>query len=872
MRVQPGVPTARSSSRPPVRHRRRTWVAGVAVALTAAACALLAPPPAARADDPRPSFTIVAIPDTQSYTKSATNYWIMGAQTQWVVDHRADLGTQFVVQLGDLVEWEDRAYDWGNASQYMATLDAAGVPSSVVPGNHDMDLPTGGLTHFAQSFPPSRYQSLTWTPSTTTYGGYLGQNQFGPDPVDRGDGDSYSLFSAAGMDFLVLNLEYNPPDYAIDWAKRVLAAYPDRRTILVTHSYLDLTGSLSTQVLRQDGLGNSGQALWNKLVSTSCQIFLVLNGHFYDGDQGEARRTDTNTCGKPVLSALSDYQARANGGDGWLRYYTFEPDQNAIEAYTYSPTLGQFETDADSRFTLPYDMGGTGTPPAPTTVAADDFERTVTSGWGSAATGGPWSLAGTSTRYGVAGGVGRQAVPPGATLTSTLATVSSTSTDLRATLALDRVPDQASYVTVSGRLLATSDYGARLKIMPNGTVQLAPERSGTVLGGGTLPGVTLAGGTRLHVRVLVDGTSPTTIRTKAWLDGTTEPATWQYTATDSTAALQAPGGIRLSTYLSGTATGGALTASWDDLSAVPVGGTPPPPPPPNQPPVAAFTPTTSGLGVSVDGTASRDPDGTVASWAWTFGDGGTATGSTASHTYAAAGTYAVTLTVTDDDGAPSSTTQQVTVTAPPPASTVAADAFARTVSSGWGSADVGGAWALNGTASRYSVAGGTGRVVVPTGSTMTAALAGATSTAVDVVATVAVDRQPDVTAYLALSGRVVGANDYAVRLKLAAGGTVQASITRSGTALTAVNLPGTLTPGTAYHLRIQAQGTGPTTLRAKAWKDGSAEPSAWTTTTTDATAALQSAGSFKVMGYLSSGSANGPLTMSWGPFTATALP
>ena len=52
---------------------------------------------------------------------------------------------------------------------------------------------------------------------------------------------------------------------------------------------------------------------------------------------------------------------------------------------------------------------------------------------------------------------------------------------------------------------------------------------------------------------------------------------------------------------------------------------------------------------------SSDPDGTIASRLWTFGDGGTSTLANPSHTYAAAGSYTATLTVTDDNGATDST-------------------------------------------------------------------------------------------------------------------------------------------------------------------------------------------------------------------------
>ena len=90
---------------------------------------------------------------------------------------------------------------------------------------------------------------------------------------------------------------------------------------------------------------------------------------------------------------------------------------------------------------------------------------------------------------------------------------------------------------------------------------------------------------------------------------------------------------------------------------------------PNNPPTASFTATPASgiapLAVSFDGSASSDTDGTIASYAWTFGDGGTAAGATASHTYASPGTYSAKLTVTDDKGATGSQTQTITATTDP---------------------------------------------------------------------------------------------------------------------------------------------------------------------------------------------------------------
>lgn len=68
--------------------------------------------------------------------------------------------------------------------------------------------------------------------------------------------------------------------------------------------------------------------------------------------------------------------------------------------------------------------------------------------------------------------------------------------------------------------------------------------------------------------------------------------------------------------------------------------------------VTSATPTTinEGESVSFSGAGSTDPDGSIVTYAWNFGDGSTATGVTVTHTYSTNGSYTVTLTVTDNDG------------------------------------------------------------------------------------------------------------------------------------------------------------------------------------------------------------------------------
>jgi PKD repeat protein len=305
------------------------------------------------------------------------------------------------------------------------------------------------------------------------------------------------------------------------------------------------------------------------------------------------------------------------------------------------------------------------------------------------------------------------------------------------------------------------------------------------------------------------------------------------------------------------------------------------PPPPNSLPTAAFTWSNTNRTATFDGRSSSDAEGPIASWSWDFDDGTPGgTGAQPSHTYAVAGDYDVTLTVTDSDGAIGTATQRVTVTDPPPGPVdFVADTFSRTSTNGWGPAETGGQWTVVGTASNFAVANGSGAITLPSaGQTRSVYLGSTTRTDTDLRLTLSLDKRPSGSgAYLDVVGRRVGTNtEYRARMVMRADGRIIVQLTAlRGTSspvglATAVTLPTTITynANTQLHVRMQVTGTGPTTVRLKVWPDGQTEPTAWQTTATDSFAALQNAGAVGLTSYLSGSVTNAPVVLRLDDVTA----
>jgi PKD repeat protein len=258
----------------------------------------------------------------------------------------------------------------------------------------------------------------------------------------------------------------------------------------------------------------------------------------------------------------------------------------------------------------------------------------------------------------------------------------------------------------------------------------------------------------------------------------------------------------------------------------------------------------------------------VSSYAWDFGDGTAAgTGQHVSHTFGQAGTYTVRLTVTDNTGATNASSKSVTVAqAPITAAPLAKDGFDRSVTGGLGAAGVGGNWTLSGSGSLYSVGNGTAIISTLAAKGPAAYLASVSSAAADSAVTFGIDKLPSAGAiYASLIGRRVGTSDYRAKAWITASGALQLQVTRVvggvETAMGTGTVAGKYVVGDSLRLRVAVSGATPTTVQAKMWKIGAAEPAGWQASGTDSTAGLQSAGSVGLVTYLSSSATNGPISV-----------
>ena len=286
-------------------------------------------------------FTIAILPDTQYYTAGLYGgaLEMFGRQTQWIIDHRDDWNIAFALHEGDCTE-NNIALEWQKTKSCMDTLHGV-VPYAVAVGNHDgIEFGRDDTLLFNQYFP------LTNSVTAATLGGIYESNRLD---------NSYHLFSAGGVDWMVVSLEFGPRDVALAWANSVVTNHPERRVLVLTHAHvaadntlLDSTNINHTEAPKHYGRENDGVDVWEKFLRHHANIAFVFNGHIGHGGQG--RRIGIGDHGNQVFQMACNYQFDAYGGGGYMRLLQFYPDQDRLMATSYSPYFGASRTDSNNQF------------------------------------------------------------------------------------------------------------------------------------------------------------------------------------------------------------------------------------------------------------------------------------------------------------------------------------------------------------------------------------------------------------------------------------------------------------------------------------------------------------------------------------------
>jgi hypothetical protein len=282
-------------------------------------------------------FSFVVIPDTQN--EVVNNSTLIDHRMQWLVNNRASLDLRFVVQTGDMMNWDTPDHiQYVRASNALQKLDTAGIPYALAIGNHDTAATcTGGgacpgnvnanlrnTTTFNTYFPVSRFQNLV-----------------GVYETGKSD-NTYHTFTAGGLNWLVLSVELWARTGAVAWAKSVIEAHPRHNVIVITHSHQNSSGGIEQS---NGGYGNnSPQYVYDNAFKLYPNVRFIFSGHV----GSHAFRETTGTQGNKIYNILTTYHDATSNP---TRIVEVDTAANTFSTRVYLPYTNVEKTDG-SKFTV----------------------------------------------------------------------------------------------------------------------------------------------------------------------------------------------------------------------------------------------------------------------------------------------------------------------------------------------------------------------------------------------------------------------------------------------------------------------------------------------------------------------------------------
>jgi len=309
------------------------------------------------------SFRLIMVPDPQSYVKFAANQPLFELQTAWIAQNIKRLNIKAALFTGDMVEQNNKLVSeglprrsngdqtsrqqWEAVSNALKRLDGR-LTYIACQGNHDVGYlaAENRYSMMPDYIYPERNSKFanTLVSTGTDYRG-----------IHTMENAAFEFHDPHWGKLLIIAFEFAPRDEALTWARQLITSnrFSGHKVIILTHSFLSTKGERIEQENYQLTPRNWAQAVWEKLIYPSKNIFLVLCGHtgtppkFNDMKNVNFQsttsfRTDKAADGHSVVqmmfnSQIADGQWNGNGGDCWVRILEFKPDGKTIGVRTFSP-------------------------------------------------------------------------------------------------------------------------------------------------------------------------------------------------------------------------------------------------------------------------------------------------------------------------------------------------------------------------------------------------------------------------------------------------------------------------------------------------------------------------------------------------------
>lgn len=272
------------------------------------------------------AYSFAVIGDTQAINdkNGNKNNGPLEKVYDYICDNVSTKNIKFAFGLGDITENDD-ASEWERAKAQIQKLDGV-VPYNLNRGNHDSSAMMN--------------QYFTYTDYKDKVSG----------AADKAIENTCQFLTVGQVDYLIFSLDFGPSDDVLNWAASIIETHPNHNVIITTHSYLtrDAQYTNSDNDTSLAGAPNTGQDIWDKLVSQHKNIVMVLSGHVYANDiiVKEVTGKYGNTI-KEIVVNPQVADAMTDGGTGMVAMLYFSEDGKNVQVRYYSTVRNQYLADTN---------------------------------------------------------------------------------------------------------------------------------------------------------------------------------------------------------------------------------------------------------------------------------------------------------------------------------------------------------------------------------------------------------------------------------------------------------------------------------------------------------------------------------------------